>query len=248
MPLFNNSWRVTFLSYGILSFIAALLWWFLAKDFKPETTAERIGVVRVLSQIVRIHNVQWVLIMGLISFATLHGLMNWLPKILETGGMSPSLAGFAASANTIATIPGLILLPHVIPLHFRGRSLGLSALVTAIALCGVISMSGVLQIVALVMLGVAGSAFMPILLLILMDSSGIPSNYLGSANGVFFCVAEIGGFLAPLMMGALFDMTKGFLAGMLLLVALNLIILPITFRLRIQTSSPSHTYSEKQSN
>ena len=88
------------------------------------------------------------------------------------------------------------------------------------------------------------AAFAPIILLILMDSSGIPSNYLGSANGVFFCVAEIGGFLAPLVMGSLFDMTEGFLAGVLLLVVLNLIILPITFRLKIQTSSPSHVGSE----
>jgi cyanate permease len=243
MPLADYSWRITFLSYGILAFVAGLLWWFLAKEVKPEATAERIGVVKVLSQIVRIHNVQWVLIMGLLSFATLHGMLNWLPKILETGGMSPALAGFAASAYIIAGIPAVIVFPHVIPMRFRGRSLALSALVTAVALCGVIVTSGVLQFVALVILGVAGSAFTPILLLILMDSSGIPSNYLGSANGVFFCVAEIGGFLAPLMMGALFDMTEGFLAGVLLLVALSLIILPITFRLKIQTSSPSHTYS-----
>jgi cyanate permease len=76
MPLFDYSWRVTFLSYGILAFITAILWWFLAKDVKPETTTERIGVVKVLSQIVRIRNVQFVLIMGLISFATTHGLMN----------------------------------------------------------------------------------------------------------------------------------------------------------------------------
>jgi cyanate permease len=172
--------------------------------------------------------------MGLISFATLHGLMNWLPKILETSGMSPALAGFAASAYIIAGIPVTIFFPHIIPLHLRGRSLALSALVVAIALCGVIGTSGVLQFVALVIFGGAGSVFGPILLLVLMDSSEIPSEYLGSANGVFFCVAEIGGFIAPLIMGALFDLTKGFLAGVLLLATLNLIILPITFRLKIQ--------------
>lgn len=243
MPLFNYSWRITFLSYGILAFVAGLLWWFMAKEVKPEATAERMDVIRVLSQIIRIRNVQLVLIMGLLSFATIHGLMNWLPKILETGGMSPSLAGFAASAYIITGIPSILIFPHVIPLHFRGRSLALSALGSAIALCGVIFMSGVLQFIALVVLGVVGSAFGPILLLVLMDSSGIPTNYLGTANGVFFCVAEIGGFLAPLVVGALFDMTEGFLAGVLLLVALNLIILPITFRLKIQTSSPSHVGS-----
>ena len=244
MPLVDYSWKTTFLIYGILAFAIGLLWWFFSRDVKSATNAKRMGIFEALNQIVRIRNVQLVLILGLLSLASFHGVMNWLPRILETGGMSPALAGFSASAFIIAGLPATIFFPHMIPLQFRGHSLALSALVTAIALCGVIGMSGVLQFTSLVILGVAGSAFMPILLLILMDSSGIPSEYLGSANGIFLCIAEVGGFLAPLVMGALFDMTKGFLVGMLLLAALNIVAIPITFRLRIKTSSPGHTYSE----
>jgi cyanate permease len=238
MPLTDYSWRITFLSYGAFALITALLWGFFARQIKPETSSERIGVVRVLSQLVRIRNVQWVLILGLITFATLHGLMNWLPKILETGGLSPTLAGLASSAYILVGIPAVIIFPHVIPSHFRGRSLAIFALGNAITLCGVIYTSGVLQFVILIILGITGAAFMPILLLILMDNSGIPLKYLGSANGAFFCVAEIGGFLSPLVMGSLFDMTEGFLAGVILLVALNLVILPIVFRLKIHSLKP----------
>jgi cyanate permease len=244
MPLTNNSWRITFLSYGILALAAGLLWWFFAREIRLETTTEKIGVVTALRQIVRIRNVQLILIMGMLNLATIHGLMNWLPNILETGGMSPALAGFAASAYIIAGIPAVIVFPHVIPLHFRGRALALSATGIAIALCGVIITSGVLQFVVLLILGLVGSAFGPIILLILMDSCGIPSDYLGSANGAYYCVAEIGGFLAPLLMGALYDMTDGFLAGALLLAALNIVIIPITFRLRIQTSDPTPEFSK----
>jgi cyanate permease len=237
MPLTDYSWRITFLSYGAFAFITALLWGCFAREVKPETTPERIGIVKVLGQIVRIRNVQWVLALGLISFAILHGLMNWLPKILETGGLSPTLAGLAASAYIIVGIPAVIVFPHVIPPHYRGRSLALFALGTAVTLCGLIYTSGVLQFVVLLILGIMGAVFMPILLLILMDNSGIPLKYLGSAGGAFFCVAEIGGFLSPLVMGALFDMTESFLAGIFLLAALSLIVLPIAFRLKIQTSS-----------
>jgi cyanate permease len=239
MPLTGYSWRLTFLSYGIFAFITAILWWLFAREIKPETVAVRLSVVKTLSRIVRIRNVQLVLIMGLLSFATIHGMGNWLPKILETGGMSSSLAGFAASANIIAGIPATIFFPHIIPLHFRGRALALSALGIAITLCGVVFTSGVLQLISLVLLGIAGSAFSPILLLILMDSSEIPTDYIGSAGGVYFCIAEIGGFLAPPVMGALFDITDDFLAGILLLAGLNIAIIPITFYLRIKTPIPT---------
>jgi len=233
MPLVDYSWRITFLIYGIFAFATGLLWWFLSKDVKSAATTKRMSIFKTLNQIVRIRNVQLVLILGLLALASYHGVMNWLPKILETGGMSPALAGFAASAYIIAGIPATIFFPHMIPLRFRGHLLALSALVVAIALCSVMYTSGMFQFIALLILGFAGGAFMPILLLILMDSSGIPSEYLGSANGVFLCIAQIGGFLAPFVMGALFDMTEDFLAGMLLLAALNLVIIPITFRLRI---------------
>lgn len=232
MPITDSSWRVTFLSYGILAFIVGLLWLFLYRDIKSAEISVRPGVVTVLKQIVKIRNVQFVLLMGLFSFATIHGLMNWLPKILETSGMSPVLAGFAASANILAGIPAVIVLPHVVPSRLRGRLLAIAAFIVALGLGGLIGLSGIYQFLCLIILGIAGSSILPVLLLILMDNSGIPVEYVGSAGGVFYCVAEIGGFLAPLLVGALFDISGSFLAGILLLVALNIVIIPFTFRLK----------------
>jgi cyanate permease len=237
MPLTDFSWRTVFLCYGIFAFISTVLWGFMAREMKPDTTTQRTGVIKVLGQIVRIRNVQLVLIMGLLSFATSHGMMNWLPKILETGGMSPTLAGFAASANILAGVPAVLIFPRAIPQHFRSRFLALSALVAAISLCVLIFTSGVLQFGALMVMGIAGAVFIPILMLILMENAGISTDYLGSAGGVFFCVAEIGGFLAPLLMGALYDMTNGFLTGILLLTALNILIMPVAFRLKTRASN-----------
>ena len=245
MPLFDYRWRLTFAFYGVLAFAAALLWWFLSRVNQPGATTTRMSVFKSLNQIVRIRNVQLVLILGLLCLATTHGTMNWLPKILETGGMSPTLAGFAASAYVIAGLPATIFFPHLIPLRLRGRSLAMSALCVAIALCGIIGTSGTLQFVALILLGIAGSTFFPVLMLILMDNSGIPAEYLGSANGVFLCIGEIGGFLAPYMMGALFDMTEAFTAGIFLLAALNIIMIPIAFRLKIETSQ-NLVYNRKE--
>ena len=40
---------------------------------------------------------------------------------------------------------------------------------------------------------------------------------MGSAGGMFFCIAEIGGFTGPLIMGLLVDITGTFFAGVILL-------------------------------
>ena len=245
MPLAQNSWRVTFLYYGAVVLVVGVLWWFLAREKKVELATKRTSPVRTLSQLIRIRNIQLLLIIGLVAQATTHG-MGWLPRILETQGMSPAMAGYAVSANTLAGIPAVIILPGVITLGFRSRVLALAALGVALGLGGVIGTSGALQWASLLVMGFAGSAFLPLILRTLMDGSGVPSEYLGSANGVFMSVAQIGGFVAPLIVGALHDATGAFLAGVLLLAALNLIIIPISFRLKPGSSTSDLVQDKKQ--
>jgi cyanate permease len=54
---------------------------------------------------------------------------------------------------------------------------------------------------------------MPLLVLSLMESPEVASKYLGSATGVFFCVAEIGGSFGPFLIGYLVDYFGDFNAG-----------------------------------
>ena len=64
-----------------------------------------------------------------------------------------------------------------------------------------------------------------------MDIPEIESRFLGTAGGLFFCVAEVGGFSGPLVMGALVDATGAFLAGACFCAFLNFIIIGLTFPL-----------------
>ena len=57
-----------------------------------------------------------------------------------------------------------------------------------------------------------------------MDTPEVGSASMGSAVGMFYCVAEMGGFMGPLIMGALVDATGTFLAGVILLAVLCLVI------------------------
>jgi MFS-type transporter involved in bile tolerance (Atg22 family) len=80
----------------------------------------------------------------------------------------------------------------------------------------------------LLVLGFVSSPFMPLLMLILMESPSVKTEYMGSAGGMFFCVAEIGGFSGPALMGILVDVTGTFMAGTIFLAILCLAIAVMT--------------------
>ena len=229
MPLVGGSWRLTFVFYGMLTFVIALLWLFLAKRSASKPAAVGAGVIEVFKKLIAVRNVQLLLIMALFSFAINHGFSNWLPKIFEENGMSASQAGYAASIPIATGIPALLFIPSLIPPHFRGRMIAILALITTITLVLIMKTSGTPLYIGLMALGLASSPFMPLMLLILMESPRVATEYMGAAGGMFFCIAEIGGFTGPSLMGILVDLTGTFMAGTIFLAILCIGIAILTF-------------------
>lgn len=232
MPLMGGSWRFTFVCYASVAFTIALLWWFFAKEAQGAELIENPGILEMLMKLMKIRNVRIVLMMGLLSFATLHGFSIWLPKILEANGLSPTHAGFVAAIPIISGIPALLFFPRIIPPTLRHSFIALSSLLIIVTLYMIVTASGTIQIVVLLLYGITGSGFLPILTLILMDTPEVESRWMGSAGGLFFCISEIGGFAGPLMMGFLVDLTDTFLSGAILFSILNIVILILTFMLK----------------
>ncbi|MFC1533747.1 nitrate/nitrite transporter [Thermodesulfobacteriota bacterium] len=232
MPLTGDSWRLTFACYGIVTMMIGVLWISLAKESNLSSSADETGTIEVFRHLISVRNVQVLLIMALLSFTIGHGFSSWLPKILENGGFSAAKAGFAASIPIATGIPTLILIPRLTPPGLRGRFIALFALMTAVILLITVNVSGSLLVTGLLLLGFFNSAFMPLMLLILMDSPEVGTRYMGSAGGMFFCVAEIGGFTGPLIMGILFDITGTFLTGVAFLSVLCIAISIMTYFIR----------------
>jgi cyanate permease len=232
MPLIGYRWRYAFLLFGVFTFLVALLWWFFARDTESSVSTDDLKAMDVFGRLFRIRQVQIVMALGLLTFATLHGFTNWLPKILEAHDFTPALAGFTASLPLLVGIPSILVVPRLVPPEWRGRFLSCCALGVLVALILAVTTSGSLQLAALVLFGVIISPFVPVLVLILMDIPEVGSTYMGSAGGMFYCVAEIGGFTGPLMMGALVDITGGFLAGVLFFAVLCLAFAVLTLYLK----------------
>ena len=113
-----------------------------------------------------------------------------------------------------------MIIPRLVPPRLRGRIIALMSFMFAISLLIVATTSGAALVAGLVLYGLFVTPIVPLLVLVLMDIPEVGSRYMGSAAGMFFCVAEIGGFGGPFIMGALVDITGGFLAGVSLLAGL----------------------------
>ena len=90
--------------------------------------------------------------------------------------------------------------------------------------------SGVTMTVALILDGVARSSMTAILLLVLLEIPGIGSKRSGTAGGIFFSMAELGGIGGPALLGLLYELTGNFSAG---LGVLTIVTLLLVFSVRL---------------
>ena len=96
MPLTGHDWRLTFvfLRADNLRGRGPVVVLQQGIFFGPGREWTRIGTV--FLALLRVRNVLILLIMALFSFSITHGFISWLPKILEHGGLSAAMAGYAA--------------------------------------------------------------------------------------------------------------------------------------------------------
>ncbi|MFC1908641.1 CynX/NimT family MFS transporter [Chloroflexota bacterium] len=220
MPLVRYSWRLTFVVFSLPAFAAALLWWFLSREAKSTEATKKVGIIKVFTDLIGIRNVQLIIIMGFLLMSVAHGFNDWLPKILETGGLPLAVAGFAASIPLITGIPVVLFLPRLVPPHLRGRTIALMSFLFAIVILIIATTSGATLVAGLIFQGIVYTAIFPLLVLFLMDIPEVSSKYMGAATGMLFCISEIGGFGGPFVMGAVRDLTGDFMTGASLLAVL----------------------------
>ena len=227
MPAFDDDWRVVLLLWGALAALAALSWIVLAtvvgsrtKGFvRADDGSARPGSLPVIGRIVRLRAVRLVLVMSVGVFLINHGLSNWLPELLRNGGMTLTAAGNWAALPMLVGAVGSLVIPRLATPDRRYRILLLLCLCAAAASFALTVMHPLVLPVALVLQGLVRASLMTVLILTLVELPGLDSRYAGTASGLFFTAAEVGGVLGPLGLGLLYDVTGGFDAGLYALTA-----------------------------
>lgn len=237
LPRFG-SWRMVLLFFTLIVLALSILWWVFAKDASYNKVNSKqprrleLSFGRSLMAVAALRNVWLVVIVGLPNFLLIHAMNSWLPRIIETSGMSPEQAGYLASLPALVGIPASLLIARYAPEEQRRYVVSGLLGCSAIALLAVGSLAGSPLLISLMFLGLGSGAMLPLLMLILMNTREVQSELMGSAVGLYFTVGEIGGFAGPYLVGTIFDVTGSFFPGLMLISLVTLIAIPLTFLVR----------------
>jgi cyanate permease len=228
LPAFDGDWRAVLYLWGAFGMLSALIWWLVSRPLRTDAQTPRIAAVarpaqrRYLGTLLREPAVQLVLMMSVGVFLINHGLNNWLPELLRLGGMSIIEAGYWASIPTVIGIFGSLLIPRLATPERRYHILVALCLAAALATLLLQYTHPGTMFTGLLLQGIARSSLMTVLVLTLVELPAIGERHAGTASGLFFSAAEVGGVLGPLGLGLMLDLTGGFSAGLVVLTLIAL--------------------------
>ena len=230
MPLSGEDWRVVLFCYAAFIAAASAAWLAISAHPASRRVERQIAAepkrsqLKVFASLVRLPAVRIILIMSGGIFFYNHGLNNWLPEILRSGGMDIVTAGFwAAVPNAIGIVASLLIPRLAVPERRHAILLALIACAGAAALL-MQNPEGPLLATGLLLQGLARGALMTIAVLLLVETRGVDSQSTGLAGGLFFSAAEIGGVLGPLSVGFLADFSGGFQAPLYMMAAVCVVL------------------------
>lgn len=237
MPLFSGDWRSVLMLYAVFIFLVSILWWLITshKDFKAaekSLAAEpRESQKNNFLQLIRIPAFQIVLVMSVGIFFFNHGLNNWLPEILRSKGMTPTVAGYLASIPAAFAVLASLTVPRLATHERRIWILCIMFLACGASSLLLQSVDSTILPMALILQGVARGSMMTLSILVLLDMPQVGSKRAGVAGGMFFSAAEIGGVLGPISIGVVSDMTGGFASTLYMLTGISAALLVLLFAL-----------------
>lgn len=242
MGLTGGDWRAVLFVYAGFVLACGVVWLAITAHGAAHAVERRAALeprqpqLQVFAELLRLPSVRLVLAMSIGIFFFNHGLNNWLPEMLRSGGMSLEAAGYWASIPTAVGIAGALLIPRLaLPARRPAILLALIACAGAATIL-LHNTAGPALATGLILQGIARSSMMTIAVLVLVDS--VDARSTGLAGGLFFSAAEIGGVLGPLTVGLLSDLTGGFAAPLYLMSGICVVLALLLARLwRLERAS-----------
>ena len=241
MPFFDGDWRAVMWAYAGIAMVCGLLWVLVSSHLASRIMERRMAAeprnsqLRVFGELLAEPAVRLILLMSIGTFLLNHGLNNWLPEILRTGGMSAASAGYWASIPSAIGIFAALSIPRFATEERRILILGLLIFSAGTATMLLHLSAGPLLAFGLMCQGVSRGAMMAVLILVLVESRGVDSRNAGAAGGLFFSAAEVGGVLGPVLVGTIHDLTGGFAASLYMMTVICVILLALLAWLRVLT-------------
>ena len=234
LPWLEGNWRALLQIWGGVSLAAGLFWLLVAKE-SPRTpdSIEGQSIMSGLVELLRIPAVRVILLMSVAVFSINHGMGNWLVEILQSFGADASRASALATIPVVVGILSALTLPRMAVGSRRFSVLILLFSCSALASLALLSQpAGVWLYFALIVEGIAAGSMMTVLVLTLVEVPGVGDKRAGTAGGLFFSAAEIGGVGGPVLLGILLHAQGRFSSGLMVLALLGFLLVASVFPLR----------------
>ena len=239
-PLFGpalGGWRPLFFWSGAVALAYALAWALVARGLLRDDAGrfDRGSLGRDLRIVLGSRPLRLVVVLGAVYLSVIHGLQGWLPTVLEARGLGSDAAGRTTSLLVAANAAGVLAVPMLADRYNTRR--------VAVVCCGAAVSTGVAGIVAgglgallvggVVLAGLGVGGLSPLVRAIPPELEGVGPRLTGVAVGVVFAGGEVGGFLGPVVVGALYDLTGTYAVGLGVLGAAGVAAVAAGSRLRV---------------
>lgn len=224
-------WRNVMLLWAFVGLLTGIAWLVVAslpKFREAEARRRSYGSLPQLStmrELVALSDVRLLLALATGTFLIAHGVGSWLPALLQARGLSTVEAGYWAAIPAVVGVASALIVPR---LAIPRRRRKLLFVLVATSACSTLLFQLAARpslLTALVLQGAAATVLTPILVLTLLELPGVGERRAGTASGLFFSAAQIGGVVGPMGLGILYDLSGGFALGLASFTAIALVIL-----------------------
>ena len=220
LPVFEGDWRNVMLLWSFFAVSATAFWFFLPQSSEEESKDKletKENQIEIVFELIKKPAVILVLILSACVFTFNHGLNNWLPELLKSHGFSSIFSGYLAALPIFVGIIGSLVIPRLAIPTRRFKILFLLCFAAFLSSLLLQFVSLDVLVPGLILQGLARASLMTVLILTLVELPEIGEKRAGTASGMFFSAAEMGGLLGPLTLGILYDPSLGFSSGLIFL-------------------------------
>ena len=220
VPMQNsmNSWQSALGIWGVLAFVAVLLWWlFVMRHIRPQDHLASTGTK---TRMPWTNKKAWLLTLTFGLMAMLfYSFTAWLPEIIQGMGYSKSYAASALTIFVVVQIPVSLVLPILLR-KFPSRRLWL--LVSALLqLVGLVMLAFSIEpLVATFFIGVGAGGLFSLNILLPLDATDNPQEA-AAWSAMTQSVGYVIGATGPLILGWIHDATDSFSTAIAGLIVIN---------------------------
>jgi cyanate permease len=220
-----GGWRPLFFASGTASVVLVVLWAVLAwyvpagRHDSSDTGFSIASLSDDIRTVVTHRDIRLLIVLGTMYLFVLHGVQSWLVAILEARGVAVEVAGSVTALLVVGQVIGVLAIPAIAERFGRTRATVIGCgLLGALGALGLLVTPSVVLLLAIpiIFVGLGVGGLSPLIRSIPVELNDIGPALTGTAVGLVYAFGEIGGFLGPVLMGALRDTTGSFTAGIVL--------------------------------